>query len=139
MISSAITLVRLRWTLTLATLRKSAWQTVAYVFSAVLAAGTIIGTGVLAWFIGILPPFTVNADGFPLNILGSGGIVNIVVVLVGATMTIFIGFIQLMMLGEGSTMNPRKFALTASPTATCNSACCFPACPASPPLPAWPH
>lgn len=84
MISSAITLVRLRWTLTLATLRKSAWQTVAYVFSAVLAAGTIIGTGVLAWFIGILPPFTVNADGFPLNILGSGGIVNIVVVLVGA-------------------------------------------------------
>lgn len=29
MISSAITLVRLRWTLTLATLRKSAWQTVA--------------------------------------------------------------------------------------------------------------
>lgn len=26
MISSAITLVRLRWTLTLATLRKSAWQ-----------------------------------------------------------------------------------------------------------------
>ena len=111
MISSAITLVRLRWTLTLATLRKSAWQTVAYVFSAVLAAGTIIGTGVLAWFIGILPPFTVNADGFPLNILGPGGIVNIVVVLVGATMTIFIGFIQLMMLGEGSTMNPRKFAI----------------------------
>ena len=111
MIKTAITLVRLRWTLTLATLRKSAWQTVAYVFSAVLAAGTIIGTGVLAWFIGILPPFTVNADGFPLNILGSGGIVNIVVVLVGATMTIFIGFIQLMMLGEGSTMNPRKFAL----------------------------
>ena len=111
MISSAITLVRLRWTLTLATLRKSAWQTVAYVFSSVLAAGTIIGTGVLAWFIGILPPFTVNADGFPLNILGPGGIVNIVVVLVGATMTIFIGFIQLMMLGEGSTMNPRKFAI----------------------------
>ncbi|BAJ71789.1 hypothetical protein [Bifidobacterium longum] len=111
MIKTAITLVRLRWTLTLATLRKSAWQTVAYVFSAVLAAGTIIGTGVLAWFIGILPPFTVNADGFPLNILGPGGIVNIVVVLVGATMTIFIGFIQLMMLGEGSTMNPRKFAI----------------------------
>ena len=26
-------------------------------------------------------------------------------------MTIFIGFIQLMMLGEGSTMNPRKFAI----------------------------
>lgn len=139
MISSAITLVRLRWTLTLATLRKSAWQTVAYVFSAVLAAGTIIGTGVLAWFIGILPPFTVNADGFPLNILGPGGIVNIVVVLVGATMTIFIGFIQLMMLGEGSTMNPRNSRSTASPTATCNSACCFPACPASPPLLAWPH
>ncbi len=96
-------------------------------------------TGVLAWFIGILPPFTVNADGFPLNILGPGGIVNIVVVLVGATMTIFIGFIQLMMLGEGSTMNPRKFALYGIATATCNSACCFPACPASPPLPAWPH
>ena len=31
---------------------------------AIMVAGTIIGTGVLAWFIGILPPFTVNADGF---------------------------------------------------------------------------
>ena len=133
MISSAITLVRLRWTLTLATLRKSAWQTVAYVFSAVLAAGTIIGTGVLAWFIGILPPFTVNADGFPLNILGSGGIVNIVVVLVGATMTIFIGFIQLMMLGEGSTMNPRKFAIYGIADRNLQFGLLLSACPASPP------
>lgn len=32
-------------------------------------------------------------------------------VLVGATITVFIGLIQLMMLGEGSTMSPRKFAL----------------------------
>ncbi len=87
----------------------------------------------------IPPPFTVNADGFPLNILGPGGIVNIVVVLVGATMTIFIGFIQLMMLGEGSTMNPRKFAIYGIADRNLQSACCFPACPASPPLPAWPH
>ena len=47
--SIAITLVRLRWALTLAALRKSVWQTVAYVLSAIFAAGTIIGTGILAW------------------------------------------------------------------------------------------
>ena len=109
--SIAITLVRLRWALTLAALRKSVWQTVAYVLSAIFAAGTIIGTGILAWFVGMLPPSTMDSDGYPFNILGPGGIVNMVAVLVGATITVFIGLIQLMMLGEGSTMSPRKFAL----------------------------
>ncbi len=109
--STAITLVRLRWALTLAALRKSVWQTVAYVLSAIFAAGTIIGTGILAWFVGMLPPSTMDSDGYPFNILGPGGIVNMVVVLVGVTITVFIGLIQLMMLGEGSTMSPRKFAL----------------------------
>lgn len=109
--STAITLVRLRWALTLAALRKSVWQTVAYVLSAIFAAGTIIGTGILAWFVGMLPPSTMDSDGYPFNILGPGGIVNMVAVLVGATITVFIGLIQLMMLGEGSTMSPRKFAL----------------------------
>ena len=109
--NTAITLVRLRWALTLAALRKSVWQTVAYVLSAIFAAGTIIGTGILAWFVGMLPPSTMDSDGYPFNILGPGGIVNMVAVLVGATITVFIGLIQLMMLGEGSTMSPRKFAL----------------------------
>ena len=103
--STAITLVRLRWALTLAALRKSVWQTVAYVLSAIFAAGTIIGTGILAWFVGMLPPSTMDSDGYPFNILGPGGIVNMVAVLVGATITVFIGLIQLMMLGEGSTMS----------------------------------
>ena len=68
--SIAITLVRLRWALTLAALRKSVWQTVAYVLSAIFAAGTIIGTGILAWFVGMLPPSTMDSDGYPFNILG---------------------------------------------------------------------
>lgn len=80
-----------------------------------------------------------NADGFPLNILGSGGIVNIVVVLVGATMTIFIGFIQLMMLGEGSTMNPRKFALYGIADRNLQFGLLLSGLSGIPALPAWPH
>jgi ABC-2 type transport system permease protein len=94
--SAAMTLVRLRWTLTLATLRKSVWQTIAYVLSAVLAVGVIISVGIAAWFIG-------GFSGSPL--------IRTIIVLIGAVMTLMVGFMQLMMLGEGSTMSPRKFAL----------------------------
>ena len=115
MMNIAITLVRLRWALTFAALCKSVWQTVAYVLSMMIAAGTILGTGILAWFVGTLPSFVTDSGGYPLNILGPNGIVNAAVVLVGTVMTVFIGFIQLMMLGEGSTMSPRKFALYGIP------------------------
>ena len=46
------TLVRLRWALTNAALKTSPWQIVAYVLAYLLAAGTVVGTGVLAFAVG---------------------------------------------------------------------------------------
>ena len=48
----ALTMVRLRWALTLATLRKSTWQTIGYVLGIVFGIGALVGVGALAWFLG---------------------------------------------------------------------------------------
>ncbi|MBT1162064.1 MULTISPECIES: ABC transporter permease [Bifidobacterium] len=115
--TAALTLVRMRWALTWATLRKSVWQTIGYAIALVMAAGTVVGVAVMAWFIGDLPPFVPSqAPGFPpVNILGPSGVVNSVVVLVGAFLTLAVGLFQIMLIGEGSTMSPRKFALYGIP------------------------
>lgn len=114
--NAAVTLVRLRWALTWATLRKSAWQTVAYVLAAILALGAIAGTIAATWTVGSLPPFVQAEDGTAsIAILGQSGIVRMTTVLIGAFVTLVIGLFQLMLLGEGSTMNPRKFALYGIP------------------------
>ena len=114
--NAAVTLVRLRWALTWATLRKSAWQTVAYVLAAILALGAIAGTIAATWAVGSLPPFVQAEDGTaPIVILGQSGIVRITTVLIGAFATLLIGLFQLTILGEGSTMNPRKFTLYGIP------------------------
>lgn len=114
--NAAVTLVRLRWALTWATLRKSVWQTVAYVFAAILALGAIAGTIAATWAVGSLPPFVQAEDGTAsIAILGQFGVVRITTVLAGAFATLVIGLFQLTILGEGSTMNPRKFALYGIP------------------------
>ncbi|MCH9276741.1 ABC transporter permease [Bifidobacterium amazonense] len=114
--TAALTLVRLRWALTLATLRKSAWQTVAYVFAILLAIGTVIATASAAWNIGDWAAFVqLSPDIAPINVLGPHGIVNTVVVILGASITLMVGLVQIMLLGEGSTMSPRKFALYGIP------------------------
>ena len=41
----ALTMVRLRWALTLATLRKSTWQTIGYVLGIVFGIGALVGVG----------------------------------------------------------------------------------------------
>ena len=48
----ALTMVRLRWALTLATLRKSTWQTIGYVLGIVFGIGALVGVGALAWLLG---------------------------------------------------------------------------------------
>lgn len=39
----ALIMVRLRWALTLATLRKSTWQTIGYVLGIVFGIGALVG------------------------------------------------------------------------------------------------
>ncbi|NMM97291.1 ABC transporter permease [Bifidobacterium olomucense] len=114
--TAVLTLVRLRWALTWATLKKSVWQTVGYVIALVIALGTIIGAAAAAWGVGLLPPFVQpKPDIAPFDILGPSGILNVAVVLVGTVLTLMVGLVQLMLLGEGSTMSPRKFALYGIP------------------------
>ncbi|RSX58771.1 ABC transporter permease [Bifidobacterium samirii] len=113
--SAALILVRLRWALTWAALRKSVWQTVGYVIALALAAGTVIMFARAAIDVGSLPAELTIPDGPTLPLLGAGGLLHVGVVLAGTLATVFIAFVQLMLLGEGSTMNPRKFALYGIP------------------------
>jgi ABC-2 type transport system permease protein len=104
--NTVATIVRLRWALTMATLRKSAWQTVGYVISAVLGLGLIIGVGAAAWSLGSQSFVSAQASDSWFT-----GIMQPVVVLAGMSLTVFVIFMQLMLIGEGSTLGPQRFAL----------------------------
>ena len=104
--NTVATIVRLRWALTMATLRKSAWQTVGYVISAVLGLGLIIGVGAAAWSLGSRSFVSAQASDSWFT-----GIMQPVVVLAGMSLTVFVIFMQLMLIGEGSTLGPQRFAL----------------------------
>ena len=107
-----LTMVRLRWALTLATLRKSTWQTIGYVLGIVFGIGALVGVGALAWFLGG-PVFDMAGH----HILAGWmyGVLH-VAVMYGSTFAGFIIlFIQLMLVGDGSTMAPHRFALYGIP------------------------
>lgn len=111
--TTALTLVRLRWSLTWATLRKSVWQTVAYVFAMITAVATVIITGMAAWGAGGLDG-TGASGPLPAD-YGHFAVLRALVVIFGSLLTVTVAFIQLMLLGDGSTMSPRKFALYGLP------------------------
>ena len=113
--SAALTIVRLRWALTWAALRRSVWQTVGYVIALALAVGTVVMVVRSAIDVGSMPASLTIPDGPTLPLLGAGGLLHVGVVLAGTFAMVLIAFVQLMMLGEGSTMNPRKFALYGIP------------------------
>lgn len=105
-----LTIVRLRWALTWAALRKSVWQTIGYVISLLMGVAVVIGTGALAWFLGD-PEGVNNARNFAQGL-------EVIVVLLGAFITIMTAFTQLMLIGESSTMSPRKLELYGIPDRT---------------------
>ena len=108
----ALTMVRLRWALTLATLRKSPWQTIGYVLGIVFGIGALVGVGALAWFLGG-PVFDMAGHHIPAGWMY--GVLH-VAVMYGSTFAGFIIlFIQLMLVGDGSTMAPHRFALYGIP------------------------
>lgn len=101
------TIVRLRWALTWAALRKSVWQTIGYVLSLLVGIGLVVGAGALAWFLG--DPAGMGA------VPGYATVLETVVVIVGTFATLFVALVQLMLIGEGVTMSPRKFELYGIP------------------------
>lgn len=111
--STAATLIRLRWALTRATLRKSPWQVVAFVIGVVIAVCVVVGTALGAWGVGSMSPM--GATGPALLENGDYRFLRLFSVFLGSIITFMTGFVQLMMLGEGSTMNPKRFALYGIP------------------------
>mgnify|MGYP000864940934 CR=1 FL=1 len=116
-----LTMVRLRWALTLATLRKSTWQTIGYVLGIVFGIGALVGVGALAWFLGG-PVFDMAGHHIPAGWMY--GVLH-VAVMYGSTFAGFIIlFIQLMLVGDGSPWLRAGSRCTAFPTGNCSSACC---------------
>ena len=110
-----LTLVRLRWALTMAAMRKSPWQVVGYVVGLLFALLGIVGLTVAAVAVGEGPawlePLDVGTDAY-LSMTRS------LVLVVAAYVTVFVVAVQLMMIGESSTMSPRKFSLYGIPDRT---------------------
>ena len=100
------TLVRLRWALTNAALKTSPWQIVAYVLAYLLAAGTVVGTGVLAFAVG----HGMAHDVWPY--------LPVIMPLAGTAGILFVALLQAMLIGENSTMSMDKFAPYGIPDRT---------------------
>ncbi len=100
------TLVRLRWAFTNAALKTSPWQIVAYVLAYLLAAGTVVGTGVLAFAVG----HGMAHDVWPY--------LPVIMPLAGTAGILFVALLQAMFIGENSTMSMDKFAPYGIPDRT---------------------
>lgn len=110
MIATARTLIQLRWALTWAILRKSTLQTIGYIIASLMALGAMVGTAALAFQVGGEFHAAIPADLLE-RVYGSDGVIRSLVVIGGTSLTLFIAMIQLMLIGEGSTMSSRRFAL----------------------------
>ncbi|MCI1218109.1 ABC transporter permease [Bifidobacterium crudilactis] len=111
--NSALTVVRLRWALTIAAMRKSSWQLVGYIFSLLIGLSMVVGIGVAAWFLGTLD--FQNGHSWNFRLLYT------IIVLGGAVVGLLCALVQVMLIGEGSTLNPKKFALFGIPDRTLQS------------------
>lgn len=113
MTSTISTIIKLRWTLTWATLRKSVWQTVGYCFSLLLAVGMVVAAALVGWNMGSWSYADGSVYGMPVNrwLTLLGGLV----VVGGSFATLIVCLVQIMFIGEGSTLNARRFALYGIP------------------------
>ena len=105
--NTVLTIVRLRWALTWAALRKSVWQTIGYAISMLMGLSVVVGAGVLAWFLGD-SDVVGQVQGFARGL-------EVAVVLIGSFAMVMTAFAQLMLIGESSTMSPRRLELYGIP------------------------
>ena len=116
--SAALIIVRLRWTLTMAALRKAPWQKVAFIVGIVLAVAIAAGVGVASWFVGLLPACGPAAGGSAVRDCGPGptDIMAFPMIRAGLLpMACMAGLmwavVPLTYTGDGSSLSPRRFAL----------------------------
>ncbi|OZG68630.1 ABC transporter permease [Bifidobacterium eulemuris] len=108
----ALNIVRLRWALTFAAMRKSVWQTVGYVVCLAMGAMCVIGVAVGAFVLGFGPDLMGSSAGEAATVARDyASVTRCVVVIVAACLLLFVAAIQLMLIGEGSSLSPKKFEL----------------------------
>lgn len=93
------TFVRLRWAITIAALKRSVWQLVGFIVTAIVGAGCIVGALVGGIALGV------QSD--PLV----GVVLRVAMPIAGAFAILFAVLVQLMIVGENSTMTPDNFAI----------------------------
>lgn len=116
--SMMTTLVRLRWTLTFATLRRSPWQVVGYVIGLLFAVGGIVGLTSLAIAVGQGPAMLGAEFEGVVPAVMFAAMTRALVIVAASFVTLFIIAVQLMIIGEGSTLSPGKFVLFGIPDRT---------------------
>lgn len=94
-------MVRLRWSLMFAAMRK-AWQVVGYVLALLMALGIVVGAGIAAF---VLTGGAIEWNDETFDVLRA------VMVNAGTVGIIFAALIQLLLIGESSTMSAQKFSL----------------------------
>ncbi|MDF7641389.1 ABC transporter permease [Bifidobacterium sp. ESL0784] len=97
------TIVRLKWALMWATMRKSVWQTVNFVLTGLIGLAVVIGIGVFAWKFGPAPHMPKGVD------LTDG--MRFTMVLLGSFLTLFVIIIQMMLVGGGTSISAKRFVL----------------------------
>lgn len=107
MTSTVLTIVKLRWSLTLATLRKSVWQAVGFAFSLVLAIGVAAAGGLIGR--AVQHEYLTQGQG-PL---GEQWLMltQAFVIISGAAITLFVCLVQLMFFGSNSSLSSKRFEL----------------------------
>ena len=105
-------IVRLRWALTFAAMRKSVWQTVGYIILLVFGVCGVAGVAVSAFFLGIGPDLTgLDGLGAIQSVNTFATLTQVGVVATGACLTLITVVVQLLLIGEGSTLSAKRFEL----------------------------
>ena len=121
--TAVMTIVRLRWALTLAAVRKSSGQLVGCLIGLISAVGAVCGVAYAGWLLGQGP------DAVPqglLALIGPEGaglsaavayaeVFRVAVILSGAFLTLVVLIMQVVYLGQGSALSPHKFTLYGIP------------------------
>lgn len=126
--SAVPTIVRLRWALTVAALRGSVWQKVALAAGILLAVAIAAGVGWMSWFVGIFPSCGAVGSGAAVSGAVASGVtdcgagdmitfpaIRAVLLPAACLLGLMWAIVPLTYTGDGSSLNPRRFALFGLP------------------------
>lgn len=104
------TFIRLRWALTWAAMRRSVWQTIGYALGLCCGVGFVVGAIAAAIGVGLLPAWA-GVDAADPTGCEAYHLMRLGVMLIGGVVVVFASLIQLLLIGEGSTLTEQRFEL----------------------------